>query len=219
MNLKVNRSSLFFCLLLAHALSLAETASIDKSMCPDFGKTHFIVGFDHTQEINQSTPSVRTPSSVKVFFSPDDNVQEKLISFIDQELVSIKIAVFVFTDEQIAQALIRAKNRGVDVQIIIDPSHIKDRYSKIKLLEKNKVPIFEYNPEYLKDKRSNLMHHKFVIFGTPDSEHGSVWTGSFNFTQAATKRNQENAVLIKDYDTVKQFFNHYETLKKRCAYC
>jgi phosphatidylserine/phosphatidylglycerophosphate/cardiolipin synthase-like enzyme len=190
---------------------------------PDFGKTHFIAGTnsDQIQPVVSETitKSQPVPPTISVFFSPDDDVNKALLDLINKETKSIKIAVFVFTDPQIADAVMAAQQRGVQIEVIIDPSHLKDRYSKIALLQKQKIVVFEYNPDYIKDKRSNLMHHKFAVFGCEDLNSACVWTGSFNFTQAAGKRNQENALIIADARTVKQYLDQFEKMKKRCVKC
>lgn len=189
-----------------------------------FGKTHFIKGFPHAT-FEQEKPSKKqrpevVPNNEKtVFFSPDDNVQQALIDLINREQKSIKVAIYTFTDKDIAQALIDAHNRGVKVQVVTDPSQARDRYSKCTLLAKEGIKIFEYDPNYISDMRSNLMHHKFAIFGCKPYHDCCVWTGSFNFTQAACKRNQENAVIVKDSYSVKRFSDQFEVLKQRCQSC
>jgi len=216
--------SIFFYL----CLSMPNLVSVSSSVTPEFGKTHFIVGLDHAQYLNikknskkvsAKSGSSRANSGTKVFFSPDDGLQKKLIDLIDKELESIKIAIYILTDLDIAHALVRAKKRGVEIQIIVEPSQMKEKHSKINLLQDNGILVFEYDPDYIKGRQSTIMHHKFVIFGTAESEDGLVWTGSFNFTQAANHRNQENAVLITDIDAIAQFLAHYEKLKKRCRNC
>ena len=195
---------------------------------PDsFGRTHFIVGFPHekveaTRKAAQQKPikkSLKANAVKKVLFSPDDNLQQALIEYINNENKQIRVAIFCFTDKDIAQALIDAHNRGIDVEIVTDPAQLKDRYSKMSLLQDSAIKVYEYNPNYVKDMRSNIMHHKFVIFGRKGSDLARVWTGSFNFTQAANKRNQENVLISADPEIVEKFCEQFELLKKRCVGC
>lgn len=198
-----------------------------KSVAP-FGKTHFIVGMkpaDYVQKSQQSGAAAEkqhvahAAHTTEVFFSPDDDVQAVLLDLINKEQKSLKIAIFIFTDDALARAVIAAKHRGVIVELIVDPSKMKERYSKIGLLQKEGVSIFEYNPDHNKDKRSNIMHHKFIIFGSSGSQSSFVWTGSFNFTQSAGKRNQENAIILHDPEVIKKFSLQYELLKTRSVFC
>lgn len=199
-----------------------------------FGKTHFIIGMKPADYVSNSEQSKSAPerqyaarnnvsvhgaNKTQVFFSPDDDVQAVLLDLINREQKSIRIAIFIFTDDALARALIAAKHRGVAVELIVEPSKMKERYSKIALLQREGISVFEYNPEYNKDKRSNIMHHKFIIFGSADSAVSFVWTGSFNFTQSAGKRNQENAIIMYDSEVVKQFSMQYDLLKTRSIFC
>jgi phosphatidylserine/phosphatidylglycerophosphate/cardiolipin synthase-like enzyme len=207
---------------------------------PTFGSTHFIVGFPHDlckatrtaigQEVAQqkatktrsvtSKTVVHNDKIVQAFFSPDDDLQDALIQLIQQESSSIRIAIYTFTDTEIAQALIDAHQRGVNVQIIVDPSQGKDRYSKVSTLQAAGIKVFFYNPDYVADKRSNLMHNKFAIFGNTKKNKVRVWTGSYNFTAAARTRNQENAVLFTDTAVFEDYLKQFCCLKdERCIGC
>ncbi len=191
---------------------------------PDtFGKTHFIIGFPQEECKKYSRcktlPSRSTDNLVRqAFFSPDDDIQKQLLSFIQQEQQSIKIAIFILTDKEVAQALIQAKNRGVKIEIVTDAACIHDRYSKINLLRENGFNIFIYNPKNAKGMMSDAMHNKFVIFGNNIHNKSLIWTGSYNFTKSARLNNQENVVVLDDQVVVNKFSKHFEQLKKRCDY-
>lgn len=185
---------------------------------PDnFGKTHFILGFpDHNRPAKKSAPKP-TPASAtdkQVFFAPDDDIQQAIIGMINSAQSSVKVAIFSFTDQKIADALIAAHQRGVKVEVITDPAQFKERYSKVTLLQKEGIKVLEYNPNYVSDMRSNLMHHKFAIIDTV-----KVITGSFNWTVAAQKRNQENLVVLQDAQIVTSFDQQFDKIKGRCVGC
>jgi hypothetical protein len=73
------------------------------------------------------------------------------------------------------------------------------------------------------------MHHKFVVFcrltGVRDQfQPYAVWTGSFNFTENAT-RSFENALILRDPDIVEAYFQEFgqvaalsEPLDWRCEW-
>ena len=54
------------------------------------------------------------------------------------------------------------------------------------------------------------MHNKFAILDQ------KVWTGSFNWTISANKRNQENVVLLDEVDVCKKYEKRFEYFKKEC---
>ncbi len=183
-----------------------------------FGKSHFIIGMSAEETANMAQQSAQAPagtSTCEAYFSPDDHVSGKLIGLIDQEKESLKVAIFSFTDGDVARAMTRALGRGVVIEIVADPSALQDRFNKIILLHHAGVPVHIYDTSRGKTSLSNRMHNKFIIFGNSGSGRTRVWTGSYNFTRSADIANQENAVLIDDAQTVKKFIDQYEKLKKR----
>jgi phosphatidylserine/phosphatidylglycerophosphate/cardiolipin synthase-like enzyme len=205
--------------------TIAQMFFPSSNVSQEFGKTHFIVGFPHDELKKSSTGAqgseqvLANVSCKQVLFSPDDNLTQELVRLIDHERKEIKIAVYTFTDSDIAEALLNAHERGVVVSLVTDPGYKTDRYSKIPLLQKAGITIFEYDPNHVQDMRSNLMHHKFVIFADTCGEP-CLWTGSFNFTRSARERNQENAVIIKDPTSIERFEQQFERIKQhRCVGC
>ncbi len=197
----------------------------------NFGKTHFIVGYSpsestlstHGQPNSTSSKASHRNSRKRVLFSPDDDLRTELIALINAERKSIKIAIFTFTDKQVAQAILDAHARGVAVELVADSAYLRDQYSKIALLRSHKIPVFTYNPHYKnlegnKQELLSIMHHKFVIFGG-GGQQPVVWTGSFNFTRSATMRNQENVVILDDEYVIERYSQQFERLKHRCDDC
>lgn len=195
---------------------------------PSFGSTHFIVGFPHgtagEDAKRKAAPLASDANAVageaRVFFSPDDNIKQELVNLIDTEKQAIRVAIYSFTDKEIAQALINAKKRGVTVELVTDPSNIYAQYSKVSMLEREGIPVFVYDPEHEKENNYALMHHKFVVFDCcTQSRKPFVWTGSYNFTKSASTKNQENVVVLADEKTVQQFTAQFDRLKTRCKNC
>ena len=152
----------------------------------------------------------------QVLFSPDDSVASELISLIEKEDKSIKIAIYSLTHRGISKALMEAHARGVDVEIIVDPSSVKTNSPARKMGEIN-LPVFVWNPRVAsKDskgekkvkRRKALMHDKFCILGD-----NKVWTGSFNFTfQAAS--NRENVLILESAEVASRYLKEFERLKE-----
>jgi phosphatidylserine/phosphatidylglycerophosphate/cardiolipin synthase-like enzyme len=157
----------------------------------------------------------RTSSNqIHVHFSPDDNVRQHLLKAIEGEQSSIKIAVFTLTDMQIAHELLRAHERGILVEIITDPTCLKDRFNKVTMLSQHGIPIYVYSTAHGSGLHS-CMHHKFAIFEKNTGGQRYVWTGSFNFTKSASESNQENVVVIYQDSTVQRFEEQFKKLKSR----
>lgn len=143
--------------------------------------------------------------SCKVFFSPEDDLADRLIECIHQENTSAKIAIYAITHLGIAKALIEAKDRGVKVEIIIDPHSMRSS-ALVQRLVDAKVPLFVWDQQIRigNRKRKSLMHDKFCIFGGD-----KVWTGSYNFTYAAGSQHRENAVLIESRPIAQKYLTQF----------
>jgi phosphatidylserine/phosphatidylglycerophosphate/cardiolipin synthase-like enzyme len=154
-------------------------------------------------------------ANYSVLFSPKDHLAEELIALISKEKKSIKAAVFCLMHRGIGNALIEAHQRGVNVEIIIDPFSIRLR-SVVKKIAAANIPIFIWNPPTLlkangekQKRRKPLMHDKFCVLGDQ-----SVWTGSFNFTFEADTRNRENVVILENRSIAKLYLEEFERLKE-----
>ncbi|QQR49797.1 DUF1669 domain-containing protein [bacterium] len=154
----------------------------------------------------------------QVFFAPGDKPGNELIKMIDQAKKKIHAAVYMFTDNKIAIALINAHKRKVDVQIIVDKTTVESIYGKAQVLQENGISVFVYHPLSSKPTSDNiyqkypaLMHHKFAIIDD------KLWTGSFNWTRSANYRNEENALILADKHLHAAFSDRFETLKEKCS--
>ena len=126
-------------------------------------------------------------ASYALCFVPDGAPCDALlISTINATRRSLRIQAYSFTSASIAQAVKRAHDRGVDVQVIVDQSQVSARYSSATFLKNAGIPV-------MVDTRPAIAHNKVMIF-----DHRAVFTGSFNFTKAAQERNAENGILIRD---------------------
>jgi mitochondrial cardiolipin hydrolase len=218
------RMYLILCIMLGvHALG-----SADDPVPPGFGSTHFIVGNpaktviqpmqrSDKQETGAATKVASCGRVKKILFAPDDDVCAELLGMIEKEKKIIKVAIFLLTDERIAQALVKAHERGVQVEVVVDPKHLYDRFSRVQLLCKNGIDVFVFNPKYGDPLGTGLMHDKFVIFGLPEDKNSAVWAGSYNFTRAAGAYNQEYVCIVQGTQAVDQFSRQFACLKGRCA--
>ncbi len=147
----------------------------------------------------------------KVWFSPDDNISKKLIERIYKSQHRIYAAIFILTNKKVATALIEAKKRGVDVQFITDQGCLESLFGKVDMLKSAGIDLFIYKNN-LKNKKyvNTIMHNKYAIFDE------LVWTGSFNWTVQAGKRNHENVICISDESVLKKYLKSFEHLKRVC---
>ena len=122
---------------------------------------------------------------VAVFFPSIHNCSAQIIRLADRANSTIRIAIYSFTLKNIANSLIRAKNRGVDVSMIMEPSQ-NSQYSQYDVLVGAGIPV-------VMDKGGGIMHDKVMIV---DGKY--VVTGSFNWSANAENENAENMLIISN---------------------
>jgi len=153
---------------------------------------------------------------LKSLFSPDDQIEDYLINLIDSEKKRIRIAIFSFTSSRVANALLDARDRGIDIEIVADGDNSNGTYSKIALLRSHQIPLWLYPSDRSKSKGSvGIMHNKFIIFSSSLFDEPLLWTGSYNFTRSANDRNQENVLITNNPTMIKAYQHTFEQLKKR----
>ena len=121
----------------------------------------------------------------KVYFSPNGGATQAIIKEIDNATMEILVQAYSFTSAPIAKALINAHKRAVSVEVILDKSQRREKYTSATFLANSKIPT------YIDDKHA-IAHNKVMII---DKE--TVIAGSFNFTKAAEEKNAENLLIIK----------------------
>ena len=134
--------------------------------------------------------TISAAGTVELAFTPEDAADRIVISVINNAHRQILVQAFSFTHGNIAHALIKAKKRGVDVQLIADAEQTD------KTLPNMIAEIAASgSPTYL-DSQHQSAHNKIMVIdaGTADS---AVITGSFNFTYAAQFKNAENLVIFR----------------------
>lgn len=210
-----------------HWLSRATTPKTGKALrVPDnFGKTNFIIGMPSSYFTQRYRNEASSDSQQKngqygiheAYFSPDDDLQQKLIDYIKHEQQGIKLAIFSFTDKEIADALIDAHKRGVTIEVVADAGLLADRFGKISCLQESGIKIYLYDPSQAhRDIKtlSHIMHNKFVLFQKNRENRPLIWTGSYNFTRSARLSNRENVVVLDNPGIITKFDRQFDGLKK-----
>ena len=138
-------------------------------------------------------------SFVSIYFSPINKITiEHLFPLIRTAKSYIYIPAFYLTRKSMIYELIEAKNRGVDVKIIIDESSVKGKYVDIDFIKQNGINIKIEN--WL-----GKMHMKSMII---DDENLVI--GSMNFTKQGERMNDENCLIIKNSPKLaKEYRKHF----------
>jgi len=80
------------------------------------------------------TISISTLAKTEVYFSLYDNSQKEIIKNINQAEAFINIAMYIFTDREIALPLVKARERGVKVRLYLDKDQVDYQYSQSRFL-------------------------------------------------------------------------------------
>ena len=140
-------------------------------------------------------------AKLEVYFSLYDDPESIIIKNIDNANEFINIAMYAFTDREIAQAILIAKDRGVDIKIYLDRSQVNAKYSKSRYFINNVIKNIRIS------SNNYIMHNKFAVI---DNE--MVITGSYNWTASAGERNDENLLVIDDKNIIKKYQNQFNNL-------
>jgi len=146
------------------------------------------------------TISTSTLAKTEVYFSLYDNPQKAIIKNINQAEAFINIAMYIFTDKEIALPLVNAQKRGVKVRVYLDRSQIESSYSVSRFLVQKGIKTRISTNNY-------IMHNKFAII-----DNRLLLTGSYNWTFSANNRNDENLIVIDDSETIARYQNQFEKL-------
>jgi phosphatidylserine/phosphatidylglycerophosphate/cardiolipin synthase-like enzyme len=95
----------------------------------------------------------------------------------------VDVAAYDLDLETVADALIAAQRRGVQVRFVTESNNVGD--DALAKLREAGIYVFQDQSD------KGLMHHKFI---TLDDQW--LWTGSWNLTESGTYRNNNTAVLI-----------------------
>jgi phosphatidylserine/phosphatidylglycerophosphate/cardiolipin synthase-like enzyme len=139
-------------------------------------------------------------ADIQVLFSPKGGCQDSIVAQIDKAQKTIDIAMYYLTSREIAQGLVMAKDRGVQIRILLDKSQETQKYSKSRYLIKRGFAV-KYHTGY------GLMHNKYAVI-----DNAVLIAGSFNWTPTADQQNEENLLIITDPGTVKKFAERFEYL-------
>jgi len=146
------------------------------------------------------TISISTLAKTEAYFSLYNNPQKEIIKNINQAEAFINIAMYIFTDREIALPLAKDRERGVKVRLYLEKDQVDYKYSQSRFLVQKGIKTRISSNNY-------IMHHKFAII-----DNRLLLTGSYNWTFSANKRNDENLMVIDDPEIIEIFQNQFVNL-------
>jgi len=138
--------------------------------------------------------------------NPAGSIEEKLINFINAAQVSIHIASFEFNLPRVADALIAAKARGVDVRWVTDDENGLEIDGNANRGQFTR--LMAAGVEVKDDAgRTALMHNKFWLF-----DRQITWTGSTNITVNGIYKQNNNVIVIHSPEVTEIYEREWEEL-------
>ncbi len=156
---------------------------------------------------NEKVAKCSTINYTTLCFSPEDDIEKKLINLINEAKSEIDIAIFSFTSKPISNALVEAKKRGINIKVVIDKdwSNQNSKYSVAKFLSDNNIDIRV-------DGGSFKLHDKFMII-----DKKVVASGSFNYTAKANNKNRENELIFKNSQITNRYLIEFNKIYSQAS--
>jgi phosphatidylserine/phosphatidylglycerophosphate/cardiolipin synthase-like enzyme len=121
---------------------------------------------------------------VGVFFSPEDDVLNRIIPIVAGAQSNIRFLAFSFTDYPLAKTMIDRYAAGVDVAGVYEKTGSETEGAELRTFLCARVPVRQ-------DGNPRFLHDKIIIV-----DNRLVITGSFNFSNNATDNNDENVIIV-----------------------
>jgi len=150
---------------------------------------------------SHSPPTVEAHSpAVTTCFTPAQACADLIVSILDHAQSQIRLQAYGFTAAPILAALVAAKQRGLDLVVLLDKSDERaSSGSGAAYVARAGIPVFiDYQPA--------IAHNKVIVV-----DKHIVVTGSYNFTAAAERKNTENVTIIDAAEVANRFLSNWES--------
>lgn len=139
---------------------------------------------------------------VQVGFSPEGSARQLVLETIGGARHRIQMLAYAFQAPDVVQALVDARNRGVQVQVVVDRKRNRNKPSQQAM-----DFVTRHGVELRTNSHYHIHHDKTIIV---DGE--TVQTGSFNYAPSAETANSENVVVIRGMPEVaSRYLAHWQS--------
>jgi len=138
---------------------------------------------------------------IEVYFSPDDGTLDRLLELVEGAQQSVYFLAYAFTDDDLADALIERAGEGVAVAGVVDAGQAKSNAGS------DYETFLKHGLDIRLDGTPGSMHHKVIVI-----DEQFVVTGSYNFSQNARTRNDENTLVIHSEANAVLFLEEFQRI-------
>jgi phosphatidylserine/phosphatidylglycerophosphate/cardiolipin synthase-like enzyme len=140
---------------------------------------------------------------IDVFFSPDDGVLASLVPVLAGAEECIYFLAYSFTSNQLGEIVRQKAETGITIAGVMDDEQVRSNQGT------EYDPFRQTDLDVRIDGIDGLMHHKVFIV-----DEKIVVLGSYNFSQNAEERNDENLMIIYDPVIAEQFLFEFQRLQE-----
>ncbi len=138
-------------------------------------------------------------------------LEDKLVTLMDTATKTLDVADYDFDLASVADAMVRAKGRGVIVRMVTDTdtlTNVKDMaiQSAFGKLKGAGIPVVD-------DQRSAIMHDKFTVV-----DNATVQTGSWNYTDGDTYHLNNNMIVIRNAQIAQNYTTEFNKMFEKRAF-
>ena len=137
---------------------------------------------------------------VGAYFSPEDDIERIITKRVLEARESVHFMAFSFTSDVLGEAMIRKFRDGVAVLGLFEKNGSDSRYSEYLKMKLEGLSV-------RLDRNRHAMHHKVIVI-----DRRVVITGSYNFSENARKRNDENVLILEDRDLAARYLEEFYRL-------
>ncbi len=140
-------------------------------------------------------------AEIMVAFTPSENCENQIVQLINSSQKSIDAAVYAINNSKIVAALKSAHDRRVNLRILTDKLQAAQKSSAVQ-------ELFQYGVNIKVNSRYKIEHNKFAVF-----DNRVLVTGSYNWTNAASRKNSENCLFIRqNKNVIKKYRQRFDEL-------
>ena len=160
--------------------------------------------------------------NIELFMGPQqvggpDDLKRAIIGFIDGAKRSLDIAVQELDSRDIAEAIIKARQRKVSVRMVVEGDYLKSKKGVPNPFvpgganESNRElqnAILRSAINMRSDYNTKIFHQKFLV-----RDRSAVLTGSTNFTETGVSTNLNHVVVIRDRKVANEYSKEFREIQ------
>ena len=146
----------------------------------------------------------------------EDNLEKVIVDFIDGAQKRLEIAVQEIDNWNIANAIVRAKQRKVTTTVVLEADYLKsypglkNPYAESGHLTENReimAVMLRAGVNLKLDFNTSIFHQKFII-----RDRESLLTGSTNFTETGVGRNLNHLIVFHDKELAMIYYREFKEI-------